>query len=370
VSTVDVNVLPGLDSPSGRTVARFLELGSGVPAEMRRLADQLGEGSAAPYERALAIEQFLSAHYQLVADGPSGHAYPNLSFFLFGQRYGGGQKGTTEQFAASFAVLGRILGIPTRVVLGFLARPDERTVRASDAFAWPEVLFNDVGWVPFNPLPAADTEPRPVEEDFKPPPPPSSVPPPSPVAPPSSIPPSSTSPGGDASAAPPSSGHDRTGLLLLGGLGVAVLFTGYVGAVPVLRRRLRRRRLSVGSPGERIAGAWHEVLDALRLAGRPAPDHFAVTEIAIHGSWAASPARHLRNAVPSAAAPLRDLAGLANAAAFGPAERTDEEADRSGDLALSYIGELREARPLWRRLAWALDPRPLWWSRHEEIRPF
>ncbi len=163
----DNNLLATANTPAGDAVARVLHVPDGAPEQLRRLATQLAEENGAPYARAAAIEQWLAEHYRLVADAPSGHAYPNLAFFLFGPRNGGGQRGTSEQFAASFAVLGRLAGLPTRVVVGFAA-PGSGPVRAADAYAWPEVLFDGLGWVSFDPLPRPDEEPRPVEEDFRP----------------------------------------------------------------------------------------------------------------------------------------------------------------------------------------------------------
>src|SRR5439155_108295 len=109
-------------------------------------------------------------------DAASGHAYPNLNFFLFSPPALGGQKGTSEQFAASFAVLARMLGLPSRVIVGFQARPGVSTVHGRDALAWPEVLFTGIGWVPFDPLPKPNTSPEPLES-FKPKPNPSTPPP-------------------------------------------------------------------------------------------------------------------------------------------------------------------------------------------------
>ncbi|RQX06765.1 DUF3488 and transglutaminase-like domain-containing protein, partial [Micromonospora globispora] len=191
----DVNPLATANVPAGDAVARVLRVADGAPEELRRLAAQLAESNGAPYARAAAIEQFLAEHYRLTADAPSGHAYPNLAFFLFGPRNGGGQRGTSEQFAAAFAVLGRLAGLPTRVVVGFEPRGDG-PVRAADAYAWPEVLFDGVGWVPFDPLPQPNEEPRPVEEDFRPTPedpPPSEVP--EPTLEPSATPPAAAAPG-------------------------------------------------------------------------------------------------------------------------------------------------------------------------------
>ncbi|HEU4347124.1 MAG TPA: DUF3488 and transglutaminase-like domain-containing protein, partial [Actinoplanes sp.] len=191
--TPDLNLLPGAESPSGDAVARYLAVGAGVPDTIQRLADRLAEGNGGSFDRALAIEEFLAEHYRKVPDAPSGHAYPNLQFFLFGPREQGGQAGTSEQFAASYAVLARLTGLPSRVVVGFDAPPGGGPVTAGDAVAWPEVLFDDLGWVAFDPLPKSTDPPRPVEEDFTPEP---TTPPPDPSEPP----PPSDSP--SASAAP------------------------------------------------------------------------------------------------------------------------------------------------------------------------
>ena len=208
---------------------------------------QLAEENGAPYARAAAIEQFLAEHYRVVADAPSGHAYPNLAFFLFGPRNGGGQQGTSEQFAAAFAVLGRLTGLPTRVVVGFRAHAGSGPVRAGDAFAWPEVLFDGLGWVPFDPLPQPGQRAAPGggglpadPED----PPPSEVPAPTvePTATPTGRWP--PRPGGRTGrrARHPGAGRPAAavGLLLLVGLALLTLLA--------LRRALTRARLSGVTP--------------------------------------------------------------------------------------------------------------------------
>nr|MDT0659749.1 transglutaminaseTgpA domain-containing protein [Micromonospora sp. DSM 115978] len=343
----DFNLLATANVPAGDEVARVLRIEEGVPDPMRRLADQLAAENGAPYGRAVAIEEFLAEHYRVAPDAPSGHAYPNLAFFLFGPRNGGGQRGTSEHFAAAFAVLGRLTGLPTRVVVGF--RAGTGPVRAADAVAWPEVLFEDLGWVAFDPLPRPDTVPRPVEEDFKPQ--PEEPPPPPDEATPSAGPTPSASagpvaaPGGDGGA---------SGVLLAGGgtTGLVLLLTGLGLAVLWLRRGLRRRRLADGPPDQRIAGAWREVTDALRLAGHPVPGNLAATEVAGHARSATA-----------AELSIDDLAGLVNLAAFAPAQASPEQADRAGALAVAYADGLRADRPWWRRVLWSLHPGPLRWHR-------
>jgi hypothetical protein len=360
----DVNVLPGADVPAGPATARLLRLGPGAPAEMERLARQITEGSAAPYQRAAAIETFLAEHYRLAGDAPSGHAYPNLEFFLFAAQNAGGQRGTSEQFAAAFAVLARIVGLPSRVVVGFQVRAGTARVTAADALAWPEVLFTGVGWVPFHPLPEPDTQARPVEEDFRPEP-EESEPPPSAVPTIAlSVEPPSRAP--DAAPPPPPVGGSILPVLatVAGGL-VLLGLLGFGTAVPLLRRGLRRRRLDRGAPDERVAGAWLEVADALRLARRAAPPHLAATEVAAHAGTAAGLPRwaHRKGRVRLPAPPLDELAGIVNDSVFGPEPASEEAAGRARAQAVAYIDELRSRRPWWHRLLWTLHPGPLRWRR-------
>ncbi|MFI6763429.1 DUF3488 and transglutaminase-like domain-containing protein [Micromonospora sp. NPDC050417] len=352
----DPNLLTAADVPSGDTVARVLRVADGVPDPLRRLADQLATDNGAPYARAVAIEEFLAEHYRLVADAPSGHAYPNLNFFLFGPRNGGGQRGTSEQFAATFAVLGRLMGLPTRVVVGFQSATGEGPVRGGDAYAWPEVLFNGLGWVSFDPLPRPETEPRPVEEDFTPkpqdPPPVQDEPTPEPSAPPTVA----AVPGtGPASG----SGSPVSVLAGAGSGGLLLVLTGFVVAVLTMRRGLRRRRLGEGAPAQRIAGAWREVTDALRLAGHPVGSHLDASEVAAYAAQAAGAVP----AAPVAVPPIDELATLVNVATFAPGTASDEQARRAGTLAVAYATALRAVRPWWRRALWSVHPGPLRWRR-------
>ncbi len=87
-----------------------------------------------------------------------------LRDFLFTDR-----RGYCEQFASSFAVMARALGIPSRVAVGFVrgdysAQTKTYQVRGKDAHAWPEV-FIDNHWQRFEPTPgrgdAAAPEPTP-----------------------------------------------------------------------------------------------------------------------------------------------------------------------------------------------------------------
>ena len=382
----DLNLLPEADSPAGDAVARYLAVGAGAPEQVQRLADQLADGNGAAFDRAVAIEEFLAEHYRKVADAPSGHAYPNLDHFLFGPREQGGQVGTSEQFAAAYALLARLTGLPSRVVVGFDVPAGGGAVTGADALAWPEVLFDDLGWVAFDPMPKG--APRPVEEDFTPrpstsPPSQSEAPPPSDAPPASAAPPVPVAAGSGTSGALVAGGASGSVLLVLAGLGLAVVLA---------RRAQRRRRLCAGAPDERITGAWLEFTDALRLAGRPVPGHLAASEAGAFaaavpesrgsgrglvreavpgaGEGAAGPgtappgsgAGEVRSASP-ALPPVDQLVSAINVAGFAPGLADEEQARLAGEQATGYADALRARRPWWRRVWWSVHPGPLRWHR-------
>ena len=84
--------------------------------------------------------------------------------FLFDTR-----RGFCEHYASSFAVLMRLAGIPTRVILGYQGgewnpRAEHWTIRQSDAHAWTEVWFEDRGWVRVDPT--ASVAPERIEQSI------------------------------------------------------------------------------------------------------------------------------------------------------------------------------------------------------------
>ncbi len=361
-ANVDLNLLQAADVPDGDMVARYLTVGPSVPTDMRTFAEKITLGESSPYLRALAVQTYMSEHYTYAADAPTGHAYPNLGFFLYGEPRAGGQRGTTEQFATAFATLCRLLGLPTRVVVGFHTPAGGGMVTGKDALAWPEVLFDGIGWVAFDPMPPPDARVRPVEEELLPKPPPSTTPPPSVTPPPASnyVAPSSSS----VVAALPPSGPDGAAIVSGVGFSVLGLFLLLLCAIPVLRTMQSRRRLRDGDPPRQVVGAWEEVLDALVLAGRAPPRHLAAAEVAGYAALVAADGpgrRHTRHPRP-AAPPLDELATTVNAVAFGG--RTvpgPDAADAVGarERAVAFNRALYARRPWWRRLMWRIDPRPL-----------
>jgi hypothetical protein len=114
------------------------------------LAHEITAGAVSPYDQALAIERFLRQYpYSLLVPSPPDGRDP-VDYFLFEL-----QTGYCDYYASSMVLLARILGIPARLAIGFLAHsPDEQGVysaRHADAHSWPELYFADYGWIEFEP---------------------------------------------------------------------------------------------------------------------------------------------------------------------------------------------------------------------------
>jgi len=134
-----------------------LDLPDDLPPLVRDLAREVTAESADNYERAADLQRWFRDDggfvYDLSVD--PGNGSDDLVAFLEERR------GYCEQFAASMAIMARTLGIPARVAVGYLRGQEEQpgfwVVRAQDAHAWPELFFEGVGWVRFEPTPGSRT---------------------------------------------------------------------------------------------------------------------------------------------------------------------------------------------------------------------
>lgn len=119
---------------------------------VRRLAQSITTGEPTTYDKVVAIEAWMGAHTKYSIDAPtSPTGVDAVDHFLFESH-----RGWCEQVASSEVVMLRSLGVPARLVTGFV--PDEHnvltgtfTVRERDAHAWTEVYFSGVGWQDFDP---------------------------------------------------------------------------------------------------------------------------------------------------------------------------------------------------------------------------
>jgi transglutaminase-like putative cysteine protease len=127
------------------------------PGAVRRLATTVTAGRTTPFEQAVALQQWFreDGGFRYSLKRSSGNGTSDLLAFLSTGK--NGRVGYCEQFAAAMAVMGRTLGIPSRVAVGFLhpekTRSDTWVYSSHDLHSWPEMYFGGVGWVRFEPTP-------------------------------------------------------------------------------------------------------------------------------------------------------------------------------------------------------------------------
>ncbi len=137
-------------------VTPYTDLPEDLPGTVAELARQVTGGAESRFEKAVALQRWFrdEGGFEYSLEPDPGTGADDLEAFLDEDR---GRVGYCEQFAASMALMGRTLGIPSRVAVGFLrADPigeDEYVYRAHDLHAWPEMYFEGAGWVRFEPTP-------------------------------------------------------------------------------------------------------------------------------------------------------------------------------------------------------------------------
>ena len=127
-----------------------------IPEDITALAAKITEGQPTNFDKALAITTYLRQNYEYSEQLPElSSDISQVEWFLFD-----GRKGFCNQFATAEVMLLRASGIPARLVLGFTGGEADGKggleLRQKNAHAWPEVFFEGVGWVIFEPTPPID----------------------------------------------------------------------------------------------------------------------------------------------------------------------------------------------------------------------
>lgn len=228
------------------------EVPEDLPAVITRRAREVTRGAATDYAKAVAIQDWFrqDGGFRYSLEQRSGSGMDLLAAFVTDDRVG-----YCEQFAAAMAAMGRALGIPSRVAVGFLdggEEPDGRILYTSDdRHAWPEMYFSGVGWVRFEPTPGQRTGTSPAWTRESTAPEPSASPSvsvdPQTAPTPAPAPADTSTDAGQGVEVP----WRPVALVLV----VAVL----VAAPGLVRRAQRRRRLSADDPAVLAEGAWTEL---------------------------------------------------------------------------------------------------------------
>ncbi len=102
------------------------------------------------YDKLKAVEEVLSS-YQYTTEQVNLDREYFMDDFLLNKK-----EGYCTYYATAFALISRYLGLPSRYVQGYVVSFDGKRkvdVLERNAHAWPEVYFEGVGWIPFEPTP-------------------------------------------------------------------------------------------------------------------------------------------------------------------------------------------------------------------------
>ncbi len=143
----------GATGPVLEDAGRYLQLPEDLDPRISTLAASVAAAGPGAIEKASLVELFLKREFTYSLDLNWDPGDSPLSTFLFDVR-----SGHCEYFASSMAIMLRTIGIPTRMVNGFLTGEynpvgESYTVRQSDAHSWVEVWIPGRGWVDFDPTP-------------------------------------------------------------------------------------------------------------------------------------------------------------------------------------------------------------------------
>lgn len=278
---------------------QYTALPDDLPQSVRAVVDQArSDGVAAPaadHDEQIAAMRWLVDYFTdpdngfvYTLDAPDGDGRNNLEVVGdFLER----RSGYCTHYASALAVLGRALGVPTRMVLGYSASGVQAEadftyeVTADQLHAWVEAYIDDVGWVPFDVTPAStddadadDTADTPAAQSGDD----TDAPVPEDDADAAdgdgtttdddtTDSDGNTGEDGEATSEQQALGTSDTSPATLlawavGGIGVVLAVTALCCLPMLVRRRRRRRRLRIasgtGADGERWIAAWQEIVDS------------------------------------------------------------------------------------------------------------
>ncbi|MHA7280298.1 transglutaminase family protein [Arthrobacter sp. MDT2-2] len=160
----------------------FTRLPDDTPDIVRTTAEEVAGDFVNPYDKALAIQNFLRGRdftYSVEAPVDGGYDGSGLDVMA---RFLESKSGYCVHYAGTMAVMARAAGIPSRVAIGYTpGSPTGNTeegpegtelrefvVDSRNAHAWPELYFEGVGWVQFEPTPSRGVVPTYAQQAFAP----------------------------------------------------------------------------------------------------------------------------------------------------------------------------------------------------------
>jgi transglutaminase-like putative cysteine protease len=139
---------------------RFLKLPEGLPELVTATAQQVTAGADNHFDKAMALQnyftggQFVYSETAPVDQGYDGTGAEVVAQFLEKK------SGYCVHFSSAMAMMARSVGIPARIAVGFTPgvftrsnneNPDYYALTTANLHAWPELWFEGIGWVRFEP---------------------------------------------------------------------------------------------------------------------------------------------------------------------------------------------------------------------------
>lgn len=332
---------------------RYLEIPNGVSDVVLSEAQAITRGATTRYEQMLALQAYFHAFgYSTALEPRQGDP---IEQFL------NERVGFCTHFSGTFALMARALGAPARVATGFTwgdptGEPNEYSVTGRNAHAWPEVYFEGLGWVPFEPTPgrgAPNTEHTALPEAQAQDPDQTTDLQPTTTLAPSATPQATTGPAPQQADAEQATSEEASDSVL-SGVGwklqalVAVL-VGYLLGVPLARRWLRGRRRSAAlTADEKIGLAWRQAMPSLAVA-------YGLRRI--EAETRSEFADRATDKGAECAPDLATLAEIATTARFGPAAALEHQAASAISASANIRKIVSDQVPWWRRWLQDLDLR-------------
>ena len=140
------------DSRYEQIVETYTTLPDHLEEPVYAMAREAASVASSPYDRALALQSWLSRTYRYTLDvDPQPSNLDFVTHFLMDTK-----EGYCTYFASAMTVLCRMIGLPARYVEGYVAEPNENgeaVVTGLSAHAWTEVYFKGFGWLTFDATP-------------------------------------------------------------------------------------------------------------------------------------------------------------------------------------------------------------------------
>lgn len=369
---------PVIDPEQMRTLGQLNSGGFGVPREYLAMPAQVprsvvetartavdAEQASTPFDQAVALQDYLrGGSFSYSEQTPLENGYDGSGVAVV-EAFLEQRSGYCVHFASSMALMARSLGIPSRIVTGYApGRTNGSSITADNgteltgyalssrsAHAWPELYFEGVGWVPFEPTPGRGRTPTyaPSADESGPSQPstpetdPTRAPNPTPSSTPSPVPPGQVDSGAGQDPGAGNAAQLPWQLLLVPGLAL-------IGLLPRLVRSLvRRRRLAAGTP----VAAWAELVALGEDYALP-----------MNGSEsAAGYARRLAALHPEATPGLDALRAAFERETYAPAGAADAHTESRDDALRAVHATLHADADARTRFLAGFAPRSLFGSR-------